>query len=198
MGLDQYLYARTIAVKGSAIADLVERHLNEAERKQLDTIYDDGSGGEAYVSGWQFRDEDQRSELYKALCVAFVTPHSGSPSFSVRRKDGGYEIDSTVMYWRKVNAVHKWFVDHVQDGVDECQESPVHPESLMDLLERAEVITADHAKSHDLLPTQGGFFFGSTEYDEYYFEDVKETAVELKAQIAMCPPGTKFYYQASW
>ena len=27
-----------------------------------------------------------------------------------------------VAYWRKANAIHKWFVDHVQDGVDDCGE----------------------------------------------------------------------------
>lgn len=31
-----------------------------------------------------------------------------------------------------------------------------------------------------LLPTMEGFFFGSTDYDEYYFEDVKEVRDYVK------------------
>lgn len=30
-------------------------------------------------------------------------------------------IDEQVAYWRKANAIHKWFVDNVQEGNDNCQ-----------------------------------------------------------------------------
>jgi hypothetical protein len=33
---------------------------------------------------------------------------------------------------------------------------------------------ADQKRCSELLPTQSGFFFGSTDYDEWYFRDVKE------------------------
>ena len=33
---------------------------------------------------------------------------------------------------------------------------------------------ADKALAEDLLPTTSGFFYGSTEYDQYYWNDVKE------------------------
>ena len=33
---------------------------------------------------------------------------------------------------------------------------------------------ADQALAEDLLPSQSGFFFGNTEYNHYYWEDVKE------------------------
>lgn len=39
-----------------------------------------------------------------------------------------------VAYWRKANAIHAWFVDNVQDGIDECEESPVSREKLNELL----------------------------------------------------------------
>ena len=47
-----------------------------------------------------------------------------------------------------------------------------------------------------LLPTQEGFFFGSTGYDEYYFEDVKDTVQQL--QKALVLEFQEFVYQASW
>lgn len=37
-------------------------------------------------------------------------------------------------YWRKANAIHKWFVDNVQEGKDECQESYVSQEDMKKLL----------------------------------------------------------------
>lgn len=37
----------------------------------------------------------------------------------------GEWIETEVAYWRKANAIHKWFVDNVQDGEDECQETEI-------------------------------------------------------------------------
>ncbi len=45
-----------------------------------------------------------------------------------------HTIVCQIGYWRKANAIHKWFVDNVQDGVDECQRSDVSREQLQDLL----------------------------------------------------------------
>jgi hypothetical protein len=49
-------------------------------------------------------------------------------------------ITEEVAYWRKANAIHKWFVANVQDGVDECQEAYVEREQLQELLEICETI----------------------------------------------------------
>ena len=44
------------------------------------------------------------------------------------------EIVEQVGYWRKANAIHHWFVDNVQEGVDECQTSYVSIKDLDKLL----------------------------------------------------------------
>ena len=31
------------------------------------------------------------------------------------------DISEEVMCWRKANHIHKWFVDNVQEGVDDCR-----------------------------------------------------------------------------
>jgi hypothetical protein len=52
----------------------------------------------------------------------------------------------------------------------------------------------------ELLPTASGFFFGGTEYDEYYFEATDWTAKRL-AEILQLPDGMNgfdFYYNSSW
>ena len=49
---------------------------------------------------------------------------------SRRLKDN---TEHEVMYWRKANAIHKWFVDNVQGGEDDCREYPVSNDQLIEL-----------------------------------------------------------------
>lgn len=107
-----------------------------------------------------------------------------------------------VGYWRKANAIHKWFVDNCADGVDECQEIYVTKEKAEELLNFVNQILEDNAKAAELLPTESGFFFGSTEYDEWYYEDLKYTK-ELLSDVlrtvrSISKPHYSIIYQASW
>jgi hypothetical protein len=113
---------------------------------------------------------------------------------------GAQEVTFRVAYWRKANAIHQWFVDNVQDGVDECQQAYVSREKLQELMELCEKIIASPKSGEELLPTQSGCFFGSTQYDEWYMADVKHTAERIK-KILNDPAfakGVDFYYQSSW
>jgi hypothetical protein len=106
-------------------------------------------------------------------------------------------VDEEVMYWRKVNAVHAWFVENVQDGIDECQESRVTIEQLDELATICEKVIRD--KNPELLPASSGFFFGSTNYDEYYYQEVEETAKVLREEIRNNQEEyPEYFYQASW
>ena len=81
-----------------------------------------------------------------------------------------------VAYWRKANAIHKYFVDNVQDGIDDCRyHNEVTKEILEDLLERCGKALNNHDLAPELLPRCSGFFFGGTNYDEWYFRDIEET-----------------------
>jgi hypothetical protein len=44
------------------------------------------------------------------------------------------EISFDAGYWRKANAIHNWFVENVQDGVDDCGDYGVSREQLKELL----------------------------------------------------------------
>ena len=112
---------------------------------------------------------------------------------------GAQEVTFRIAYWRKANQIHDWFVKNVQDGIDECDESFVPREKLQELLELCEKIIAEPELGDELLPTASGFFFGSTDYDEYYMADIKHTAERLK-KILNDPALSKFdfYYQSSW
>jgi hypothetical protein len=117
-------------------------------------------------------------------------------------EDGDYgaqEVIFRVAYWRKANAIHDWFVRTVQDGRDECQEAWVSREQLRELAEICKQIVADPKKAEELLPTRSGFFFGSTEYDDWYMQDIQHTADRID-KILADPAFAKadFYYQSSW
>lgn len=164
---------------------------------------------------------DYYSDFYKTRYYKFDTemkyPHDN--------------IIEEVGYWRKANAIHNWFVEHVQDGIDDCryhdevtkelleelldtcitvfENSVMMPGAVsngqsfidgqwVDNLEPGKVIINPEV-ANELLPTQGGFFFGSTDYDEQYLEDVRET-IEM---INVILDTTDFereaiYYVSSW
>lgn len=52
---------------------------------------------------------------------------------------------------------------------------------------------------HNLLPTADGFFFGSTDYDEWYVEDIKDTAEQLNHVLEETDFKTEeLFYNSSW
>lgn len=88
-----------------------------------------------------------------------------------------------VMYWRKANQIREWFAVNLEEGVENCRFSYVTKENLEDLVKDCKTVLDNHNKAHTLLPTSDGFFFGSTEYDDWYFKDLEETVKSLKSII---------------
>lgn len=101
-------------------------------------------------------------------------------------------------YWRKANAIHAWFVDNIQEGEDNCQESWVAREDMQALLDTVNKVLADTSLAPELLPTSNGFFFGSTEYNEWYWKDIEYTRDMLTRALNENMKDWDFYYQASW
>jgi hypothetical protein len=153
---------------------------------------------------WGFRDIDiyeakeDKPKLYEA-----IKPYlhkRGSEYYSWE------SIFEDVGYWRKANAIHRWFVENVQDGEDDCGYYEVSKEQLEELLKTC-IEVRDLSKleqgwvkngeifkngmwcpcmeegeyiinpeiAEELLPTTSGFFFGSTNYDQWYMENIVDT-----------------------
>jgi len=102
------------------------------------------------------------------------------------------EIILQVGYWRKANQIHNWFVENCQKGVDECQETLVPHEKLLELKTLCEF--ALNNRFSKKLPPTAGFFFGSTKVDQYYWEDL-ELTVKILSNI---DENYEYYYRASW
>jgi len=108
-------------------------------------------------------------------------------------------IKEEVAYWRKANAIHSWFVQNVQDGVDDCQEYFVSREKLSELLETVKKVLErkDPSYAVETLTPKEGFFFGSSDIDDWYWEDMKNTKKMLE-EILADERKTSFVYRSSW
>jgi hypothetical protein len=109
------------------------------------------------------------------------------------------EITVRVGYWRKANHIHKWFVDNVQDGEDNCADYYVSREALEELRRRCQQVLDFRHLAVDNLPTASGFFFGNTDYDEYYFQDVERTVKFIDAALRLQETENwDIEYSSSW
>lgn len=105
------------------------------------------------------------------------------------------EVVEEVAYWRKANHIHKWFVEKIQGGKDDCGDYYVSHAQLKELIEACKAVLLNRDKASEILPTQSGFFFASTDYDEYFFTDCQDTVNELEPLLE---EKGEFYYHSSW
>ena len=107
------------------------------------------------------------------------------------------EIQIEAGYWRKANAIHDWFVKNVQGGEDECRPHYVGREQLEELKALCQEVLDNRERAAELLPTASGFFFGNTDYDEWYFQDI-ETTIQIIDDCLALPASWEFEYRSSW
>lgn len=102
-------------------------------------------------------------------------------------------------YWRKANAIHQWFVKNVQKGVDDCGTYEVTASDLGRLNNIVQQILDDRNLAAKLLPPQSGFFFGSTEIDDWYWSDLEDTLEILTNAFETTNWETQvLMYHSSW
>jgi hypothetical protein len=156
-----------------------------------------------YIGGWDHNKDQKEREDYERVLALLGLPND------VCRDSPGSTVQATIGYWRKANAIHQWFVDNVQDGEDECREHDVSREQLIELRDLCrrllELKDKDEkkalAEAQEYLPPQAGFFFGSTEVDDYYWGDLAHTVAVIDRALALDPDGSKglsFCYCSSW
>lgn len=155
--------------------------------------------GSKYCSNWDHNDPKSNKpfhDIVKAIGMKDFKGCDGSPHLNVQ---------VCLAYWRKANAIHKWFVNNVQGGKDDCYKHYVNIANLKDLKEVCELVLR-HKDSGDQdkiiaehLPPQDGFFFGSTVIDEYYWYDLEDTIKQIDSILDNeNVKDYDFYYQSSW
>jgi len=139
-----------------------------------------------YVKQWDHIDETKQYKI--------EVTRGGEPT-NIDPKKVKYIIEEAG-YWRKANAIHKWFVDNIQDGVDDCRDAYAERRDLQTLLDLCRIVIIDKSKAEQLLPSSSGFFFGNTEYDEWYYNDIQNT-IEILEKALEDEDGD-YYYSSSW
>ena len=107
-------------------------------------------------------------------------------------------VSTTIGYWRKANAIHSWFVKNVQYGQDDCRIYNVCKDDIKSLLDLINNVIEKKQKPEEALPSSIGFFFGESEYNEGYFEDLNYTKRILEHALKLNEHGWRFKYQSSW
>lgn len=147
--------------------------------------------------------------LYKEYFIGAEYKHRGvTGNIEIKINDRNIDIDfskiSTIqvacLYWRKFNALHNWFVKNVQEGEDDCGTYYVYSKNLEELLEVLSKIKEDNSLAKELLPTSQGFFFGNSDYDDYYFSEIDRTHKDITELLEDYKNQTDYelYYRASW
>lgn len=197
MGLDMYLN------KAKRIGKVTVNELVELNG-YFDYIVRPNEYRDCTSESWCGLDmKDVNLDLAEDYITEYVHRYS---TWDTEKKYGYKTIFEQIGYWRKANHIHNWFVENVQDGIDECDTYEVTKEQLEDLLNvcrkvldgsklvKGKVVNGqkyengkmvniyqdgeyieDSSVAKELLPTTSGFFFGGTEYDEWYYKDVENT-----------------------
>lgn len=67
-----------------------------------------------------------------------------------------------------------------------------------DIIEEGKIIQ-NYKIAQKLLPTSSGFFFGSEEYDQYYYDDIKYTVKQITKVLKETDFNNEYvYYSSSW
>ena len=141
-----------------------------------------------YVKNWDYMSPEERHK---------ITVTRNGKETHIKPERISYIIEE-IGYWRKANAIHRWFVKNVQDGDDRCQLSYVERDQLVELLRLVVEVLNNQSWAEELLPTQERFYFGSTDYDKYYFEDLKLTKEILEQALESSADEGKLFYQSTW
>lgn len=142
-----------------------------------------------YVKNWDWMADHEKYT---------ISIKKGKKKLDHIKPDRVCSVVEEVMYWRKFNALHKWFVDNVQEGVDDCKETYVDESDLKMLLETLTYVLENKDSAETILPTAQGFYFGNDEMDDNYWNYVKSTIIQLKDLLEEDNKGASFYYHSSW
>ena len=118
-----------------------------------------------------------------------------------RDEIGGFpQLLNEAAYWRKVNSIHAWFVDNVQDGTDDCGHYFVTKDHLLKLKNSLELVLDGKliGNAMAILPNTTGFFFGSQDYDDYYFGDLEYTLEAVNKALELDLEKRVLIYHSSW
>lgn len=192
MGLD--IYFKRVRSGQSANDALKEKRnkrneefkafLAKAEDKDLAEVK---TGLEDFLWSWEWAKANQASTLAELMdVVREFYPQENEESWELLDYEGN-RCRRERFYFRKVNCLYGYCADHnlIEDG----EVAMLDHDAMVDVLDRAKEILAQPSKEkqlekgEELLPTQGGFFFGNTYYNDSYLQDIEEVRNKFKGML---------------
>ena len=190
MGLDIYFKkvrggqsaTDALAEKKEKVNKAFKRFLQGAETKDL---VDVKSGLRRYLWRWEMLKADEAQTIEDLLKVV--------REFYPTDKEDAWELkdsesDNRKYYFRKVNCIYGYCLNN-NLFEDEDYLAMLDHDNMVDILDRAKEVLSQPTKEkqlekgEELLPTQGGFFFGSTDYDDYYLRDIEELRDKIEVMV---------------
>jgi len=144
-----------------------------------------------YAPKWD-KDENENVKMGKKIRSLFELPESNNLNYA--------ELSFEIMYWRKANQIHKWFVDNIQEGKDDCGRYNLEWKDIEKLKSVVDATLNNKKLAEQNLPTSKGFFFGGTDYDECYWEDLENTSKKIEELLKLKDKfkDWSFEYHSSW
>jgi hypothetical protein len=176
MGLDMYM-------------NKVKKHPKHTPEEMIKIAYNEG-----YLMSREDY-EDKAGIKHEASSKLFMDRYEPYAYKYVKHEWQGEitSLQKRVAYWRKANQIFAWIEEncgHVENGkIGSLRITKDHCEALLKDCEKAmthkdKALSGDTMDLEMLMPTRDGFFFGDTEYDEYYFSDIEYTIQIMKEIIA--------------
>lgn len=188
MGLDQYLYAEAYLGRWEhsplterAKADLALEAAGIAHLQQEDA----GVTVRATAAYWR-----KANQVHRWFVKNIQADNDDCGTYYVAVEDLQTLREAAVF----VLASSELVPDTVKNGASLSAETGWE---WKDNIEIGEVIL-DPKVAHEVLPTVEGFFFGSTEYDQWYIRDLVRTVEQLDPILARPGYDVDYYYHSSW
>jgi hypothetical protein len=99
-------------------------------------------------------------------------------------------VSVRVGYWRKFDPLHRWFVNNVQEGHDDCRPAYVPPDVLAELEDQLDQVSDD--------PESASEYFVSEDDVPMEEGDVDYTLKVVVHAKKLQERGWDIYYRASW
>ena len=170
-----------------------------------------------YVKQWSHISPDEQFNV--------SVTRGGKPYSGINPNRVSY-VTEELMYWRKANQIHGWFVQNTEEleADRKYYVTKVDLEVLLETCKKVLELLATAPKTttqvvggwkngeqymvdvevydndilQDILPPTQGFFFGSDTIDEWYKEQIVETIKFLEEELPTCDDDADFEYYASW
>lgn len=100
--------------------------------------------------------------------------------------------DDKIAYFRKVNCLQNYFEQ--KHEIENCVPHVISLDDIKDILDKVDKVLENHSLAEQLFPNCVGFFYGSLDYGEEYFDDLKEIKKAFSFILEEWKEEDNFYY----